>query len=341
VSVHRWVALPSYTVAAGHSDRPPRSLSGNSTAPHRDFDAVPANLMPDVQVHLGGPVMLRGSRAVAVAGATVLVSLIAGATAALADEFTVGILVDSPTSEPPDSSFMEGFQIAVDQSPDVSHPEGVEGGDHLGSIDVVLLVADGGGSEADLVGIVTDMVDGGEVAILVVDLSDEAVETLLALLAEANIMLISMSAGGGNGFPTAVSFFDATGGAQALLTDRTPSFDDTYAAIHNGPPPPSAARGYIAGRLVDIAVEATDRDPFDVSTLAEALATAGVPELAEDGAIGTDNGSPAATAQVQQAPPISPEGQGTPTWVVGGIVAAIAVLLIGAAGFIRRASLSG
>jgi len=281
--------------------------------------------------------MSRGSLAVAVAGATVLVSLVLGATAALADEFTVGILVDSPTTEPEDGSFMAGFQIAVDQSPDVSHPEGVEGGDHLGSIDVVLVVANGAGSEADLLDIVSDMVDRG-VAIIVVDLSADALQTLHGPITEAGVMLISMSDAGGSNFAPTTLFFDAAAavGPIALLADRTPSFEDAYAAIHDGAPPPSAVRGYIAGRLVDIAVEATDRDPSDVSTLAETLAGAGAPELAADGAVDTDNGSPATTAQVQEAPPISPEGQGTPTWVVGGIAAAIAVVLLGAAGAARR-----
>jgi len=284
--------------------------------------------------------MLKPRRALVVTavGATVLVWLILSATAAVADEFTVGILVDAPDSEPADSDFMEGFQIAVDQSPDVSHPAGTEGGDHLGSIDVVLVVANGAGSQAEVLDIVAGMVDRRGIAILVVDLSTDAVETLLGPLAEANIMLISMSGDGAGGLPATTSFFNAadSAGARSLLTDRTPTFEDTYAAIHNRPPPPSAVRGYIAGRLVDIAVEATNRDPFDVSTLAEALAAAGKPQSPGAGGVDADNGAAATTTQVQQAPLISPEGRGTPAWIVGGIAAAIAVVLIVAAGVVRR-----
>jgi hypothetical protein len=61
---------------------------------------------------------------------------------ALADEFTVAIVISPMGSEVLSDEFMEGFQLAVDQSPDVSHPPNTEGGDHLGSMDVAFVVID-------------------------------------------------------------------------------------------------------------------------------------------------------------------------------------------------------
>jgi len=251
----------------------------------------------------------------------------------------VGIVVDSPSSEPSESAFMEGFQIAVDQSPDVSHPEGIEGGDHLGSMDVVFVVINGASTEVELLEDVAELLDRDAMAIIVTDVSPDALQTLLGPITEAGVMLISTADDAGSGILATTLFFDAAAvdTARALLTDRVPTFEDEYAAIYERPAPPAAARGYIAGRLVDIAVEATDRDPFDVQTLAEALAAAGTPPSPEAEVVGADADTAAPTPQGPGTSLLQPDAQGTPAWVVGAVAIAVAVLLIGAAGLIRRA----
>lgn len=203
--------------------------------------------------------------------------MILSASPAFADEFKVGIILDPATS---DSTFMEGFQLAVDQSPDVSHPPGVEGGDHLGSMDVVMVVVDDVTGPDGLLAAANRLVEGEGVAIVVADISPDALRAIVGPVTESGTMLLDLSNVRGDDLPDTplMLMVGNQDGTDALLTDRTPTFQDAFVAAYGHTPSEAAVRGYIAGRLVDAGVEATDRDPSDTGTLAKGLAaTAGLP----------------------------------------------------------------
>lgn len=224
--------------------------------------------------------------------------MMSAASPASADEFVIGIVVESSASDSDISAFMEGFQVAVDQSPDVSHPPGEEGGDHLGSMDVSMIIVGGELQRDELLRAATELVEIDRVPIIVVDATSELLGPLVDVANASGTMLIVLSDGRGGGLLSSALVFDATDqeATERLLSDRALPFEDVFSTRYGQPPSPTATRGYIAGRLVDISVEATDRDPFDASTLAVALTSA----------IGTQEGSPG-TVDAEQAPVESTE----------------------------------
>jgi len=276
-----------------------------------------------------------------------MVGLALGATPASADEFTIAILVDPGVEAGAGATFMEGFQIAVDQSPDVSHPEGVEGGDHLGSMDVVMLVVEGALDPDEFVQAAIELIESDGVAFVVADVSPEATAALFGPVTDAEVMLLTMSDTGGTEFAPTLFFFPAAEhpGAEALLVDRTPTFSDAYTTRYGQPPSAAANRGYMAGRLVDISVEATDRDPTDEVTIAAALLTA---TGASPEPVSTTTSAPssstsssttdAATIEAQPIDTETPSGFPAIPLAIGAAVAVIAGFAIRAA---RRRSRSG
>ncbi|MFV2062121.1 MAG: hypothetical protein ACC726_01245 [Chloroflexota bacterium] len=224
----------------------------------------------------------------AVAGLAAVLALVGTAaitSPVFADEFAVGILVDPSARDSEEPTFMEGFQLAVDQSADVSHPAGEEGGDHLGSMDVVMLVVDDATGPDELLGAAIELAEVEGVPIIVADISSDALAAIAGPVTDAGTMLIVMSDSTGLDLPPTPRLFAAQEhiGVEALLGDRDPGFEDAFLAANGQLPSADAARGYIAGRLVDIGVEATDRDPFDVPTLADALAAvAAIPSASPD-----------------------------------------------------------
>ena len=209
-----------------------------------------------------------------VAGIFAFAWTVLGGVPALAHEFTVGILLDP--NETRSAAFMKGFQLAVDQSPDVSHPPGVEGGDHLGSIDVVMEVRDGAKRPDQFVAAALRLIDRNGVPIIVADVSLDALAALQGPVADMETVLIAMAGPAEVDVPAARFFFavDPQAGAGLLLNDRKPRFARAFRAAYGRQPSAAAARGYIAGRLVDIGVEATDEDPYDERTLIPALVAA-------------------------------------------------------------------
>jgi len=287
------------------------------------MDAAVLNIVPDYAI--------RRRRILVGCAVTLLVvaATMVGAGPALADEFTVGIVVDDGTSESSASTFMEGFQLAVDQSPDVSHPPDTEGGDHLGSMDVVLVVVDAASEPDGVLSATLDLVATSRAPILVVDVPSEVLLSLIGPVTDAGTMLIAMS---GTAVDVAIQtpllfLAEEQDGYPGLLNDRVPEFEDAFAAAYGRSASASAARGYIAGRLVDISVEATDRDPSDSETLAAALA----------GALGTPAPAPDVIAedQVQVGIPESPGDRDSSSFAfaaVVGMMIAAAVHVFWAAG---------
>lgn len=155
----------------------------------------------------------------------------------------------------------------------MSHPEGIEGGDHLGSIDVVMIVVDDVSDVDELVSLAVELIERDGVAFVIADVSPEAIAALFGPVTGSEVMLLATSDTGGLESGTTPFFFPVAQhpGAAVLLDDRTPTFSEAFTARYGRAPSTAANRGYISGRLVDISVEATDRDPLDEVTIAATL----------------------------------------------------------------------
>ncbi len=219
--------------------------------------------------------------------------MVLGATPVLADQFKVGILLDPAVT---DSSFMEGFQLAVDQSPDISHPAGVEGGDHLGGIDVEMVIGENTIQVEDFIVEALKMLEVEMVDMIITDVSPEILGVMFPLITESSRVLIAMSDIGENNFKETLFFFPVAGreGAGDLLTDKTLTFEDAFLEEYNRAPSETETRGYIAGRIIDIAVGATNNDPSNLRAFNNALlgaVGAPIPEVA----IGAEESEPQPT----------------------------------------------
>ncbi|MCL1594592.1 MAG: hypothetical protein M3132_09595 [Actinomycetia bacterium] len=253
-------------------------------------------------------------------------------TEALADEFEVAIVI-SPTADGAEASdFLNGFQLAVDQSPDVSHPPNTEGGDHLGSMDVVFAVVDNLTDPVQVAGAMTDL-DGAP--ILVADVSAEVLTVIVGPSEEANVFVIATR----GFFDTGRSLLPQFGvevdhlSTDVLLTDRVPGFSDAYATAHGEAPSEAATRGYIAGRMVDIAVEATDRDPFDRTSLSQ-----GINDVVGQPGISEPESPPATVLSARDTPTASP---GRDVTAILLWVAILFVVLAAGVVMVRRMLIAG
>ena len=138
---------------------------------------------------------------------------------------------------------VRGLQLAVDQSPDVSHPAGEEGGDHLGGIDVDVAeidieTADGG---------MAALVDAGAEALVVFDAGGSTDAVIDAAKARGTVVIVATP-----GIATARSEALVL---QALAAENLDagyqSFASAYAEAHGVAPSERAALGYDAGKLLD------------------------------------------------------------------------------------------
>ena len=180
--------------------------------------------------------------AAAIAAAALLWST---ALPAFAHEFTV-VLVTAGSAQSEDAR--RGFQVAVDESPDVSHALDGDAGDHLGGVDVNLVAINHGESRST-VGRVGDLLDGGATAVVVL-LVPSAAEAIVAAAAERDKLALVVSDSAA-----------ASGQRQSLLLrPRDLGADDearTAAAATalrdalGDEPTPPALLGYDAGRLLD------------------------------------------------------------------------------------------
>ncbi len=249
-------------------------------------------------------------------GLVVLVWIVVGAAPALADEFTVGVVLESPVSDP---TFMDGFRLAVDQSPDVSHPAGVEGGDHLGSMDVAIVIIDSARGRDEIIAATRDLVSGDGAAIIVADVSSATSAAVAASPTGQDALVIIVGDSGVTDLaPTQGIFVVGPEQMEAVLADQVPPLRDAFVARYGSTPSPAATRGFVAGRLVDIAVEATNRDPSDIETLTAALVTAT-----------TSRGSPTTTVaeDQEQASTATVDEPGYSLPVPAGLIAVVVVVL--------------
>ncbi len=234
-------------------------------------------------------------------------------TPVFAHEFKVGILLapaaDGTTEK---ASFMDGFRLAVDQSPDVSHPPGEEGGDHLGAVDVELIVVEDAAEPDAARRAVLDLVERQGVVLIVADLPDAALEAILDPVATSETLLIGRSSMNGANFPATLRFFNMGEQQEGLngsflLPDEP--LTATFREVYGYDPSAAATRGYLAARLIDIAVETTGGDFTNQQAFYDALLQASqalLPATVND-ALAQPKEQPVTTPPtIVEAPNISP-----------------------------------
>ncbi len=181
-----------------------------------------------------------GSRRAALVLASIgtMVWLLIAAAPALAHEFKVGILL-TPGAEgtPVDSSFMDGFQLAVDQSPDVSHPPGPDAGDHLGGVDVEMIVVDDAPAVDGLAAAALDLIERESVVIIVANVPSATLQAVFDTLTESGTLLLAASGTDSDRFPTTPYFFAV--GNQDEATDE--AFESAFRETYERTPSPAVA----------------------------------------------------------------------------------------------------
>jgi hypothetical protein len=184
-----------------------------------------------------------------------------------ADEFSLGIIIDPYYSNQSRLEFINGFQLAVDQSPDISHPEGQEGGDHLGAMDVNIIIPIIDNSNTDL--IVNTRETANTADIIVADLRSTSLELIYETVIDSNTYLLSTQNNNDVNSNFSEYFYGiaALQDTQILLTNGITLFREEYSKRYGHEPTLYAQRGYIAGRMIDLAVGATKNDPADVDTM--------------------------------------------------------------------------
>jgi hypothetical protein len=175
----------------------------------------------------------------------------------LAHEFKMGILLASGTDG---EAFMDGFRLAVDQSPDVSHPPGEDAGDHLGAVDVELIIVEDAGQPDTALRAALDLIEQQGVAIIIADLPAAALEAIFDPVTQSETLLIATSSTEGLEFPSTPRFFvmDEQGDVNGRFLQGDEAFTVAFREVYGQAPSVAAARGYLAARLIDIAVGATD-----------------------------------------------------------------------------------
>lgn len=244
----------------------------------------------------------------AVAATVLLVTAVlgwpGGSSPALAHEFTLALV--TPTAESSRSGVdgpevLDGFRLAVDQSPDVSHPPGADAGDHLGGVDVDIRLVDGSDAAAAARAVEEQVADGLTAAVVI---AGEPTSAAVAARVEGTPTLLLVAHGAGAGA--------APGAGDIRLRQRTGATSDAAAAaaftaaferVHGRAPSPAAALGYDAGRLLDAAVGGADQGAEDPDSVIAAAATSGAALVSSDVIV-------PAKASAEQSEPASPSASG-------------------------------
>ncbi|MEO5680133.1 MAG: hypothetical protein ABIS47_10735 [Acidimicrobiales bacterium] len=180
----------------------------------------------------------------------------------------------------------DGFLLAVQQSPDVSHPPGEEGGDHLGGLDVNVSVFDDDQGEAG--GRVRSAIAGGTG--IVVALSTSSLGAVAAETVGSDALLvIATGAASDVERPSLVVLPRPTATVPAPRLDR---FGADFLAAYGRAPTSTAVAGYDAALLIGRAVEELGEGVNASSDLRLITQRAAGTLLASDLAVGRPAGLP-------------------------------------------------
>ena len=229
-----------------------------------------------------------------VVGVAIASILLLRASPAVAHEFTL-VVVEADGEAGADAR--RGFRLAVDQSPDVSHPPGEDAGDHLGGVDVDIVSIDAGlPSVADEV---SALLDSGASAVVVLAGGRGAEGATAAATARRRPV-----------FTIGAEDSTEPDPGQIRLRPREPvddrrfaDFEAAFAAATGAAPSVAATLGYDAGKLVDAVVSSLGEHLEPGPALAEAATDAAEELVVAEVDIGGETSAVRETASDPQPPP--------------------------------------
>ena len=205
------------------------------------------------------------------ASAVVAVGLLAAAPAAGAHEVGL-VVVAAPDAAAGDA--VDGFRLAVDQSPDVSHPPGRDAGDHLGGVDVDVTVVGRGSRTADAGRRVARAVSSGARLVVVLPPAWVSGEIVPRIRVDGSLIVVA---------GTRAALPDERALPVVLLGDRPlgrvdrgrlARFEQAFARRYARTPGRAARSGYDAARLLDRVLARLGEGPFIDPALSTAVARA-------------------------------------------------------------------
>ena len=169
-------------------------------------------------------------------------AVLAGTSSAAAAH-EVGVVLVVPREDP---ATFQGFRLAVDQSPDVSHAPGAAAGDHLGAIDVDVRTVEASNRGTGAGTVARAMSRGAQVLVVAPDPDDDRVtrEILSRLSARERLIVVSRAVPVDAPVPM-VGLRDLR--AAAIERRRLARFERAYARRPGRRPDAAARRGYAAG----------------------------------------------------------------------------------------------
>ena len=199
-----------------------------------------------------------------------VLALLATAQPAAAHELEM--LVVAPPRDAAAGPAVDGLRLAVDQSPDVSHPPGADAGDHLGGIDVDITLARSRREALRAVG-------GAPIVVVLSPppaISRRLVGELLSRVPPSSGPLV-VAAGTRATLPArlgvpVVLLGDRPRGR--VDRDRAARFERAFSRRYRRSPERAARRGYDAGRLVDRLLARLGEGPFRLPAIAAAAPAA-------------------------------------------------------------------
>lgn len=238
--------------------------------------------------------------------AAVLLAAIVGETPALAHEFQV-VIVEADSQQSIDAR--RGFRVAVDQSPDVSHPPGQDGGDHLGGIDVDLLSLDVTSTGQQAADRMARLLDDGASAVLLLT-EHPAVEAIIEAAVARSTLVLSgtLSPPGG-----------ATGPRIDLRLKppeernpvRTESFTAAFRDAYQVAPTDAALLGYDVGLVLEALVRQVGEELGSTARVMTAARSASSDlvasrlEVQDNSASGSEGTSDAGTESSRPGPVVA------------------------------------
>ena len=286
--------------------------------------------------HLGAQPFARRRRPLAVvAFGTALVLAVTAAPDARAHEFALALVSGPAQGDATGRDVVDGFRLAVDESPDVSHPPGEEAGDHLGGVDVdvkVIEAADGRASQ------VSDAVTAGATVVVVLGASPGAAVAVARQLEGTGVLVVDAGPDPPAAPPGSAGLLrlrDRGAGSDGAGSPAATRFASAFERRFGRPATEWAARGYDAAHLLDVSLRQLGADSRDVEALAAAANASG--ELVRSTVVAAVPGSRPPTSGAPAQPPASGSPLSLATVLaVGGAAASGAALVAVAAARRRR-----
>ena len=213
-------------------------------------------------------------RSVAVLAAVLVVATVGwpgGVRPALAHEFTLALVTPTSGTTNADlngSDVVDGFRFAVDQSPDVSHPPGADAGDHLGGVDVDVIVIDGT-QATEAAEAVQQQVDTGLTTVVLIAGGSTA-RAVTKELETSSVLLVTAEGAGANARSDTSDLHLTQRPAPSLQSGVAADVAAAFDRAHGRELSPAAALGYDAGRLLDAAVAGADDGVEDLESVVAA-----------------------------------------------------------------------